>query len=237
MSDTFYKLVRFLGRPVFRMSSSPTVLHADRLDGDRSVIVAPNHLSPYDVPCLMASTNRLLDFVSIVEIFRKPVAGWFLGSMNAFPLDRGRTDPATARKILDRLERGRTVVMFPEGQIRAAANSVLAGGGFKASVTRLARLANVPIVPCVVLATGAYGRPSAWLPLRRTRYAINYCAPLRVSQNGDEAAACAEAATQLKRAYDEGHEELRAASGLTLADSPWRSASKADDTEAVEKAN
>jgi 1-acyl-sn-glycerol-3-phosphate acyltransferase len=125
--------------------------------------------------------------------------------------------------------------MFPEGQIRTAANSVLAGGGFKASVTRLARLANVPIVPCVVLATGAYGRSSAWLPLRRTRYAINFCAPLRVSQDGDEAAVRVEAAIQLKRAYDEGYEELRAASGLTLADSPWRSASKVDATEAVGK--
>ena len=44
-------------------------------------------------------------------------------------------------------------------------------------------------------------------------------------------------AKELKRAYDEGYQELRAASGLTLADSPWRSASKADDSEAVEKAD
>jgi 1-acyl-sn-glycerol-3-phosphate acyltransferase len=222
MSDTFYKIVRFLGRPAFRMSSSPTVLHADRLDGKGAMIVAPNHLSPYDVPCLMASTQRLLDFVSIVEIFRKPLAGWFLGSMNAFPLDRGRTDPGAARKILDRLGRGRTVVMFPEGQIRTAGNSVLAGGEFKASVTRLARLANVSIMPCVMLGTGAYGRPSAWLPLRRTCYAINFCAPLNVSQDGEEAAACAEAAIQLKHAYEAGYDELRAASGLTVGDSPWR---------------
>jgi hypothetical protein len=88
-----------------------------------------------------------------------------------------------------------------------------------------------------MLATGAYRRPAAWLPLRRTRYAINFCAPLIVGQDGDEAAACAEAAKQLKRAYDEGYEELRAASGLTVADSPWRTVPAVRDAAAPDKAN
>jgi 1-acyl-sn-glycerol-3-phosphate acyltransferase len=223
MSDAFYKIVRFLGRPAFVLSSSPTVLHADRLRTvSGAMILAPNHLSPYDVPCLMRSTPRLLDFVSIVEIFRNRLAGWFLGSMNAFPLDRSRVDPGTTRKILDRLERGRTVTMFPEGRIRTAATSVLAGAPFNASVTRVARLADVPIVPCVLLGTGAYGRAKAWLPLRRTRYAVNFGQPFHVDRDGDEKSQCAQAAERLKQAYDDLYCELRAASGLTVADSPWR---------------
>jgi 1-acyl-sn-glycerol-3-phosphate acyltransferase len=222
MSDIFYNLIRSTGRPVFWLSSSPTVLHADRLKRLGAMILAPNHLSPYDVPCLMASTQRKLDFVSVVEFFRNPLSAWFLRSMNAFPLDRGRRDATATRKILERLARGRTIAMFPEGQIRTAESSVLSGGAFKASVTRLARLANVPIVPCVVLATGAFARPGAWLPLRRTRYGVNFGQPLHVSPDGDEETACAEAATLLKRAYDEGYAELRAASGLSIADAPWR---------------
>ena len=223
MSDMFYNLIRSVGRPVFWLSSSPTVLHADRLKATAgAMILAPNHLSPYDVPCLMASTPRKLDFVSVAEFFRNPLSGWFLRSMNAFPLDRGRRDAAATRKILERLERGRTVAMFPEGQIRTAESSALTGGAFKGSVTRLARLADVPIMPCVVLATGAFARPSAWLPLRRTRYGVNFGEPLRVSRAGDEEIACAEATILLKRAYDEGYAELCAASGLTVADSPWR---------------
>src|SRR5260221_4525840 len=142
MSDAFYRFVRFVGRPAFSLSSSPTVLHADRLKGSDPLLIAPNHLSPYDIPCLMASTPRLLDFVSIVEVFRNPLSAWFLGNMNAFPLDRSRRDPATTRKILDRLAHGRTVTLFPEGQIRSPDKSLLLGGGFKSSVVRLARLAN-----------------------------------------------------------------------------------------------
>jgi 1-acyl-sn-glycerol-3-phosphate acyltransferase len=71
----------------------------------------------------MASTSRLLDFVSITEIFRKPLVAWFMSRMNAFPLDRSRVDSGTTRIILDRLKRGRTIVMFPEGNIRTAATS------------------------------------------------------------------------------------------------------------------
>jgi 1-acyl-sn-glycerol-3-phosphate acyltransferase len=222
MSDIFYNVVRLIGRPAFYLSSSPTVLHADRVRTPGPMILAPNHLSPYDVPCLMASTRRKLDFVSVVEFFRNPVSAWFLRSMNAFPLDRGRRDAGATRKILERLERGRTVAMFPEGQIRTAETSLLAGGAFKASVVRLARLANVPILPCVVLATGAFARPKAWLPFRRTRYAINFGELLHVERGGDEESDCAEATQRLRRAYDEGYAELRAASGLSVADSPWR---------------
>src|SRR3954451_4238081 len=114
MSDAFYYLVRSVGWPAFHFSSSPTVLHAERPNVVGPMIIAPNHLSPYDVPCLMASTRRTLDFVSMVELFRNPVLVWFLRSINAFPLDRGRRDSGATRKILERLEQGRKVVIFPE---------------------------------------------------------------------------------------------------------------------------
>ena len=222
MGDTYYRIVRALGRPVFGLASRPTVLHRERIDRPGALLIAPNHLSPYDVPCLIASTRQLLDFVSIVELFRNHLSAWFLGNMNAFPLDRGRVDPATTRKILDRLVRGRKLVMFPEGQIRRPETSLLAGGTFKPSVARLARLADAPLVPCVVLATGAFARAAAWAPVRRTRYAVAFGEPFRVDPSGDETAACDAAVARLRAAYESLYAELRHASGLTVGDSPWR---------------
>jgi 1-acyl-sn-glycerol-3-phosphate acyltransferase len=219
MPDAFYRVVREICRPVVWGSSRATVLHrarVERLTG--RALLAPNHLSPYDVPCLMASTDQLLDFVSIVEVFRKPLAGWFLDRMNAFPLDRGRSDPATVRRIVDRLERGRKVVMFPEGQIRTPARSLLNGGGFNPSVARLARLGGAPIVPCVVLGTGGFGRASAWLPFKRVRYGVAFGEAIVVANEGEEAGAV----ERLARAYEALYAELRAASGLTVFDAPWR---------------
>lgn len=222
MSDLYYTIVRTLGRPAFWLSSRETYLHRDRIDRPGPLLLAPNHLSPYDVPCIMASTRRKIDFVSVVEFFRNPVSAWFLTGMNAFPLDRGRVDPATTRKILDRLERGRKVAMFPEGGIRPPSKSLLAGASFKPSVARLARLARVPIIPCVVLGTGAFARPTAWLPLKRTRYAIGYGEPIEVEPEGEEKDACARAVERLTAAYASLYTELSQASGLTLNDTPWR---------------
>lgn len=222
MSDAFYRLVRFIGYPAFALSASPVVIHASRLKRPGAFIIAPNHLSPYDVPCLMATTTRPLDFVSITEIFRNRLVAWFMGNMNAFPLDRSRVDPGTTRIILDRLKRGRVIAMFPEGNIRTPEKSLLNGHSFKPSVIRLARLANVPIIPCVMLATGAYSRARAWLPMKRTRYAINFGEAIEVDPEGDDAAACASAFAKLERAYAVLYAQLRAASGLTVADSPWR---------------
>ena len=74
-------------------------------------ILASNHLSPFDVPVLMRHTRRVLDFVSIVEVFRNPVMAWFYSSMGAFPLDRGRVDVRTTNIILERLRRGRAIAI------------------------------------------------------------------------------------------------------------------------------
>jgi 1-acyl-sn-glycerol-3-phosphate acyltransferase len=221
MSDLFYSVVRTLGWPVMTVASRPLFLHERRLrTSPGPVLVAPNHLSPYDVPCLMAATRRCLDFVSIVEIFDKPLVGRFMAAMNAFPLDRGRVDPATTRTILRRLQAGRTVVMFPEGHVRAPERSLLSGGTFKPSVVRIARIANATILPVVVLGTGAFARPAAWLPLRRTRYAVAFGHPIPAPADADADEAATVSA--MRQAYDELYAELRAASALTVDTTPWR---------------
>jgi 1-acyl-sn-glycerol-3-phosphate acyltransferase len=216
MSDLMYKWVVRIGYHAFWVSSKPVVLHRDRVANmDGPYILAPNHLSPYDVPCLMAEMPRwkLLDFLSITELFQNRLTAWFLRSVNTFPLDRSRADSPTVRVILNRLANGRIIAMFPEGQFRDASNSVLTGGDVKPGVARLAQLAGVPVVPCVILGTGAYSRPVSWLPLKRVRYGVIYGSPLYVRKDLDEAEARAEFLQALKRAYRSLHAELLAAGG------------------------
>jgi 1-acyl-sn-glycerol-3-phosphate acyltransferase len=174
LSDLFYNTVWTLGYPAFWTSSRPIVLHRERAARQGGYILAANHLSPYDVPCLMATHPRVMDFVSITEVMRKPLVGWLFRNMGTFALDRSRADGATVRVILDRLARGRVVTMFPEGRIPTREQSVLNGGKIRPGIGRIAQLANVPIVPCVILGTVAYQRFTSWLPLRRTIYAVNF---------------------------------------------------------------
>ena len=186
VSDWFYDLVWYTFWPAFGVSSSPIVLHAQRTKRSGGYILAANHISPLDVACLIKESHRRLDFVSIVELFHKPLLKWFYGNMNAFPIDRARINPNSIRTLVDRLQKGRVVAIFPEGGIKTGPASVLNGGRFKPGVLRLARMANVPIIPAVVLGTTAYHKVANWLPLRRTQYGIAFGEPIEPGPTADD---------------------------------------------------
>lgn len=211
MSDLAYNLVTGFGRHVFWLSSRRTLLHLERLKTPGGYILAPNHLSVFDVPCLMAVSPRNLDFVSITEVFAKPLVGFFYGSMNAFPLDRSRPDGPTVRSILDRLARGRAVAMFPEGKLRTMDNSVLTGAPFKPGVARIAQLSGAPVIPCAIVGTGAYTRVKSWLPIRSVRYGVNVGQPIRIRTDLDKQPAIDAMLADLRQAYLDLYAELKQA--------------------------
>jgi len=208
MSDAFYNLIWYAGAHVFWTTSSPVVLHADRTRRQGAYLLASNHSSPYDVPLLMRHTARNLDFVSIVEVFRKPLVGWFYGSMNAFPLDRSKPDSPTVRIILDRLARGRVVAMFPEGGFRDEAKSVTHGGNMRPGIGRIAHLANVPIIPVVVVRSNLYSHFIHWLPLKRTKYGVIYGEPLELRPDLEKSEAAQEIEGRLRAAFISLYREL-----------------------------
>lgn len=212
MSDLAYNIVWHACYPAIWVSSRPIVLHRDRVDVPGAYILAPNHLSPYDVPCLMAVSKRNLDFVSIVEVFRNPLVALLFGSVNVFPLDRSRVDSPTVRIILDRLRRGRVIAMFPEGHIREdERESVVHGGPLKPGVARIAQLADAPVVPTVILGTRGYSNPLKWAPIRGLRYGVNFGRPMRVRKDLDKGEALKQFLAEMKQAYLDLHAELKAA--------------------------
>ena len=81
------------------------------------LIVASNHrsfLDPFVIGALLPWRRRM-QFVAKVELFEKRWQGWVLSRLGAFPIRRGQSDETameTAGLIVDR---GGTVVIFPEG--------------------------------------------------------------------------------------------------------------------------
>lgn len=172
MSDTFYRAVRLVGSSAFWVSASPVVIGTQHVPASGACMVAATHQSPYDVALLIRHTPRLLDFVSIIEVFRNPLIAWFYGSLNAFPLDRSRPDSKTVRVIVERLHRGRAVGIFPEGGFRKGPESVVVTRRIKPGTGRLAHMTGSPVIPCVLIDSGVYSRVVSWLPFRRTRYGL-----------------------------------------------------------------
>ena len=218
MSAPFYRAVRLVGTAIFRVASHPLILHRKRAACPGAYLLAANHESPFDAALLIAATPRIIHWLSIVELFRHPFTRWFLSSMLAAPLDRSRPDSTTVRVLLRHLRAGCVVGLFPEGQLRPGEASVLHGGELSESVVRLAEIARVPVLPCVVLGGHAFARWPAWLPLFRTRWVVAFGEPLTLRADLDRAAArrilLAEFTRSLRQLHSEAQPHLiaRAAS-------------------------
>jgi 1-acyl-sn-glycerol-3-phosphate acyltransferase len=174
------RMVRLIGRPIYEISHRPLILgreHADRAGG---YLLAPNHHHAMDIPSLMYACPRLVEFVSTVQVMTTPGVGWFYRWFRPIPLNRGVVDPRSVREIVQRLRAGRVVGIFPEAQIRPEAKSITSGGPHRAGFGRIARLADVPVIPTVVLDSRKSMTPSAWLPLAKTRFAVAFGEPLFV---------------------------------------------------------
>ncbi len=174
----FYRAVWLLGYPHLRVASRPRVRHPERARLPGGFLLAANHGSPFDVVLLMAATPRMIWWLSIVEFFRKRWSRAFLTALGAMPLDRGRPDPRTVRRVVGHLRAGRVVGIFPEGRLRLGADSVLRGGRLDEGVCRLAGLAGVPVVPVVVLGGEQFWRWRAWVPGAGTRWTVSFGEPL-----------------------------------------------------------
>lgn len=109
-----------------------------------SAIFASNHQSNLD-PMIVGILTWDRGFAAMARsgLFGfKPLA-WLMTFIGAIPIQRGKSDRAAMRTAQDLLEKGSTVLLFPEGT-RSVDGSL---GTFRRGVALLARRAKAPIVP------------------------------------------------------------------------------------------
>jgi 1-acyl-sn-glycerol-3-phosphate acyltransferase len=177
-------LIRVTIRFLFALFGRLRIEGAGNVPRTGGVILAPNHVSASDWPCIGVACPRELRWMAKAELFDLPVIGPFCKLYHSFPVHRGTADRASLRLAEHILRQGHALVIFPEGQV--SEDGLLQP--FKHGMALVALRTGVPVVPVGLLGTERlvpYGssipRP-VWKPVR-----IRFGHPLRFRDLWDPA--------------------------------------------------
>ncbi len=136
-------------------------------------ILATNHISYYDPPLIGGWCMRGLYYLAKTELF-KPGIGWFLKGLHALPVRRGTVDRHALDTCVKMIQKGRGLLIFPEGT-RARKGSFLPA---KPGLGMIALRAGCPIVPAYVHGSNSL----ADCFRRRERMSLTFGEPLTASE-------------------------------------------------------
>jgi 1-acyl-sn-glycerol-3-phosphate acyltransferase len=220
MKTAFYSAGKLLVRLVFGCITRTRVLGCEHPRRGGGFLLAANHISHFDPFLIGLAVRRKIDWMTMAEFFRPPLLGVFLRSIDAFPAERGRADLKTIRTAIERLKNGRVVGIFPEGGIRDGARSLLEGAPLRPGTATLAQIADVPVVPCVILGTDRFYSKNQWLPFRRTPVWIAFGKPIPCFAALQKSQARERIESELAAACKNLYAELREKFRLTTDDLP-----------------
>jgi 1-acyl-sn-glycerol-3-phosphate acyltransferase len=135
--------------PFFRTYFRLQRIGREHVPSDGPIIFASNHRSFLDPFIIGAMTRRPLFYVAKMELFKNPLQGWFLNSLGAIPVIRDQSDQELLKTVRAILDRGDSIVIFPEGT-RIRPGSL---GRPRRGVGRFALETGVPIVPIALIGT------------------------------------------------------------------------------------
>jgi 1-acyl-sn-glycerol-3-phosphate acyltransferase len=197
-------------RLAFRFYFGWRVEHPQRVPLSGPVILASNHASFLDPPLVGAGIKRGVNYLARKSLFRFPGIGWLLRKWQSVPVDRDGGGAGGLKAILDRLQSGGAILLFPEGTRTLDGKLQPARSGIGLTVIK----SNAPVIPVRVLGTyDAYGKRHT-IP-RPKRVAVIYGPPLNFEGLRAEAKVCSK--ERLKQIYQEVADQImRAIQELNL---------------------
>lgn len=191
-----YRTAWWLSRLVARWVWHTRIEHVERIPRVGPVILASNHASLADPPLIGGSVPRAVCFLARDTLFRIPVLGWYIRKLNAVPVNREGGGGAGLKAILDRLQAGSAILLFPEGTRSADGRLRPARSGIGLTVIK----SDAPVIPIRLHGTfEAWGRHRRFPGPGRFRVVVGQ--PLRFEALRAEAKSCDK--ERLKAIYQE----------------------------------
>lgn len=191
-----YRLGWYFFRTVFKFYFRWRVYNPERVPLEGGVILAANHASYIDPPLVGAGVRRMINFLARETLFHVPVFAAILRSWKVVPVDRDAGTGRGLKTILNRLEQGGAIILFPEGTRTRDGNFQPARSGIGLTVIK----STAPVVPVRVFGTfEAYGRARKFP--RPMRLQVKYGKPLLFEKERAEAKTCTK--DRLKEIYQQ----------------------------------
>ena len=133
-----------------------------RLGGQRNfpksgpALVLANHQSFIDPILIGVAARRPLIYLARKTLFKNPIFAFIIRTMNAVPIDQEGVGKEGIRTVLDQLQLGKSVVIFPEGA-RTPDGPMYP---LKPGIMLILKRMQVPIVPVGI--AGAYDAWPVW---------------------------------------------------------------------------
>jgi 1-acyl-sn-glycerol-3-phosphate acyltransferase len=224
MRSFFYSSANYLAAKLMKLLfgyvARVHVLQPEGANHAGGFLLAANHISHFDPFIISSVVRRKIDWMTMAEFFRIPILRFLLHAVDAFPADRHHADRKTIRTAIERLKIGHVVGLFPEGGIRAGAQSLLEGAPLRPGAATLAHIAGVPIVPCVILGSDRLYSKKRWSAFRSTPIWVAFGNPIAYLPNLQKFEARKRIECELAAAFKNLYAELREKFRLTADDLP-----------------
>ena len=111
----YYRLIRRLCQIGMCATWKVRVFGRHYEPADGGAVYICNHQSYLDPMLMSFALRRAMNYMARDTLFRFPIFGQLIRSLNAFPVRRGAADIAALKEAIRRLQGGQQVVIFPEG--------------------------------------------------------------------------------------------------------------------------
>ncbi|MBI5273237.1 MAG: (d)CMP kinase [Chlamydiia bacterium] len=110
----FYRIVYWITRTFFKLFFRLQI-HGLEHFRPGAGIIASNHTSNYDPPVLSISCPEEVHFLAKESLFHVPLLGRLIRRLNSHPVSRSGSDASTFKQVIQLLQEGKKIILFPEG--------------------------------------------------------------------------------------------------------------------------
>ncbi|HEY7355261.1 MAG TPA: lysophospholipid acyltransferase family protein [Ktedonobacterales bacterium] len=110
-----YQLIVRLSRLLIFLTMQRRISGQEQTPREGGLLIVSNHLGLLDPLAIGTKLPRRLYILAKSEVFSWPVVGWLARRADVIPVRRGQSDREAIRRVLEHLQAGHAVLLFPEG--------------------------------------------------------------------------------------------------------------------------